>query len=550
MERAEWDGNPVPAPNPGEIMSSRKSRLFASLAAALVVAACSELPPAPLPPAPPPPPAPVASVTVSPGAPSILVGTVVQLSATTKDAQGNTLSSRAITWSSSAEAVATVNATGLVTGVSAGGPVTITATSEGQPGTTQVTVTAPLPVAAVTVSPGAQSIVATSTAQLSATTRDAQGNTLTGRVVSWSSSAEAVATVNATGLVTAVSAGGPVTITATSEGQIGTAQVTVTAPAPTLGFSISLSSAALSIVQGTSTPTTTVNITRYTHLGGVGLYLTGLPTGVTASFDPSSWPAANSSVLTLTVGAAAVPGVYNLYVNAYDPEQDGDVSAPLTLTVTAPPPAPGYTLSLSAPTLGIAQSAWGSSIVHLARTNFSGNVTLSVENLPTGVGADFQPENFPIPGSPPVIRLFVARNALPGTYTDLLVRGLAFGLSDRTAQLTLTITVAPFILTLSSSTLSIVQGAATPTTTVNVVRHDFAGPVTLYVSGDFDEDGALPPGVTVAFSTNPVTGDSSVLTVSVGAATVPGVYPLWVSGEASTGWFVEILTLTVTAASP
>ncbi len=531
-------------------MSSRKSRLFASLAAALVVAACSELPPAPLPPAPPPPPAPVASVTVSPGAPSILVGTVVQLSATTKDAQGNTLSSRAITWSSSAEAVATVNATGLVTGVSAGGPVTITATSEGQPGTTQVTVTAPLPVAAVTVSPGAQSIVATSTAQLSATTRDAQGNTLTGRVVSWSSSAEAVATVNATGLVTAVSAGGPVTITATSEGQIGTAQVTVTAPAPTLGFSISLSSAALSIVQGTSTPTTTVNITRYTHLGGVGLYLTGLPTGVTASFDPSSWPAANSSVLTLTVGAAAVPGVYNLYVNAYDPEQDGDVSAPLTLTVTAPPPAPGYTLSLSAPTLGIAQSAWGSSIVHLARTNFSGNVTLSVENLPTGVGADFQPENFPIPGSPPVIRLFVARNALPGTYTDLLVRGLAFGLSDRTAQLTLTITVAPFILTLSSSTLSIVQGAATPTTTVNVVRHDFAGPVTLYVSGDFDEDGALPPGVTVAFSTNPVTGDSSVLTVSVGAATVPGVYPLWVSGEASTGWFVEILTLTVTAASP
>jgi len=63
------------------------------------------------------------------------VGTAVQLSATTKDAQGNTLSSRAITWSSSAEAVATVNATGLVTGVSAGGPVTITATSEGQLGT-------------------------------------------------------------------------------------------------------------------------------------------------------------------------------------------------------------------------------------------------------------------------------------------------------------------------------------------------------------------------------------------------------------------------------
>ena len=130
-------------------MSFRKSSFFTGLSAALVVAACGELP-IDLPP-PPPPPVPVASVTVSPGASSIVAGTTAQLSATTKDAQGNTLSSRAITWSSSAEAVATVNATGLVTGVSAGGPVTITATSEGQPGTAQITVTAPEPAVATSL---------------------------------------------------------------------------------------------------------------------------------------------------------------------------------------------------------------------------------------------------------------------------------------------------------------------------------------------------------------------------------------------------------------
>jgi len=327
-----------------------------------------------------------------------------------------------------------------------------------------------------------------------------------------------------------------------------TLTVPVTIPVG-LGVSISLAPAALSIVQGASTPTTTVNITRVAHQGEVNLYVAGLPAGVTASFDPVAWPAESSTRLTLTVAATVVPGSYNLQVNAFDVESDVEVSARLTLTVTAPPPAPGYTLSLSDPALGMTQNAWGSSIVRLTRSNFTGNVALSVENLPAGVRAVFTPENSPIPGSPPVMHLFVARDVLPGTYTDLLVRGVAFGLSDRTAPLTLTITVAPFILTLSSSTLSIVQGAAA-STTVNVIRRTFAGPVTLYVSGDFDEDGALPPGVTGAFSTNPVTGDSSVLTVSVSAATVPGVYPLWVSGNGSTGWFDEMITLTVTARSP
>src|SRR5688572_29670102 len=150
----------------GDVMSFRKRDFFTGIGAALVVAACGELPI--VPPLPPPPPQPVASVTVSPDGSSIVAGTTAQLSATTKDAQGNTLSSRAIAWSSSAEAVATVSATGLVTGVSAGGPVTITATSEGQLGTAQAVVTAPplpgytiSPTPALSVSPGSSSPLST-----------------------------------------------------------------------------------------------------------------------------------------------------------------------------------------------------------------------------------------------------------------------------------------------------------------------------------------------------------------------------------------------------
>src|SRR5436190_178758 len=145
---------------------------------------------------------PVASVTVSPTSASIAVGATQQLSAVTKDSAGASLAGRVVTWASSNPAVATVNSSALVTGVAAGS-ATITATSEGKSGTSVITVTI-VPVASVTVSPASASLFVGGTRQLSAVTKDAAGNTLTGRVVTWSSSNTAVATVNRSGLVSGV----------------------------------------------------------------------------------------------------------------------------------------------------------------------------------------------------------------------------------------------------------------------------------------------------------------------------------------------------------
>jgi len=86
-------------------------------------------------------PAPVASVGVTLSAASLTVGQTSQATAVLKDATGNVLSGRAVTWSSSAPAVASVTAAGLVTGVGAG-TATISAASEGQTGAAAVTVTA------------------------------------------------------------------------------------------------------------------------------------------------------------------------------------------------------------------------------------------------------------------------------------------------------------------------------------------------------------------------------------------------------------------------
>lgn len=170
---------------------------------------------------------PVASVVVSPATASLAVGGTASLAAATKDASGNTLSGRTVTWATSNAAVATVSSTGVVTAVGAG-TATITATSEGKAGQATITV-APAPpaaVASVDVAPGAATVTIGQTVQLAATPRDADGNVLAGRTVTWSTSNAGIATVSSTGLVKAV-ASGAATITATVEGKSGTSTITV-----------------------------------------------------------------------------------------------------------------------------------------------------------------------------------------------------------------------------------------------------------------------------------------------------------------------------------
>ena len=252
-------------------------------------------------------PAPVASVTVAPPTPTVGVGGTVQLTATTKDASGNVLAGRVVTWESSNTAVGTVSPTGLVTGV-AQGQATITATSEGQSGTAALSV---IPVASVTVTPPTPTVIAGQTVQLTATTKDANGNVLAGRVVTWASSNTAVATVSPTGLVTGV-AEGQSTITATSEGQSGTAALTVIPPVA----SVTVAPAPATVVVGQTLQLTATTkdangnvltgrvVTWETSNTGVATVSpTGLVTGVTpgqATITARSETKSGTTLLTVT----------------------------------------------------------------------------------------------------------------------------------------------------------------------------------------------------------------------------------------------------------
>ena len=179
---------------------------------------------------------PIASVFVTPSSLSLAAGQSTQLTATTYDVNGDVVTGRNVSWSTSNAGVATVSEDGVVTTVAAGS-AEILANAQGRKSVVPVTVTASsnnsVPVASVSVTLNASSLAAGQSTQANATLRDAGGATLTGRSIVWTSSEPSVASVDGAGRVTAFKAGAA-TIAATSEGKSGNAPVAISAPSTTV----------------------------------------------------------------------------------------------------------------------------------------------------------------------------------------------------------------------------------------------------------------------------------------------------------------------------
>ena len=246
---------------------------------------------------------PVATVQLTLGSSALTVAQTTQGVAVLKDAQGNVLTGRTVTYSSSNTAAATVNTTGLVTAVSTGS-ATISATSGGVSGSANLTVTQGV-VATVTVGLPTSMSVGQSTAVV-VTLKDAQGNVLTGLPVSYTTSNASVASVSGSGTVTAV-ATGTASITASSGGKSGAAPVTVLPALP--AASALLPQAVPSVPSNLASLACTVNVPSGglqaalgAARGGSVLCLTGTHQGnftVPARTDPG-WVVIRS--------AGAIPG--------------------------------------------------------------------------------------------------------------------------------------------------------------------------------------------------------------------------------------------------
>jgi len=193
------------------------------------------------------------TIGVSPLTASIATGQTQQFIANGLFSDGSqTDISNSVTWASNATNFATVDQTGLSTGVSAGAATVSAASGAATPGTAALTVT-PAVLTEIDIAPDDQFIPVGGQLQMSLTGTYSDGSTqdITGNAV-WSSSDPTLATVDPnTGTVTGVanSNNNPVTITASYGGMTNTTTVYVTDAVPE---SIQLTPATASIATGTT----------------------------------------------------------------------------------------------------------------------------------------------------------------------------------------------------------------------------------------------------------------------------------------------------------
>jgi uncharacterized protein YjdB len=166
----------------------------------------------------------VSRITVSPPTANLPMRHQLTLQASLIPGSGGATSGASIFWSTEDSAIALVSSTGVVTAM-APGVVRIAASAGGVSGTATITVPVEQ-VASVTVVPDTLRLTPTGAARLLATAYDGSGNVVNGLAVTWGSSNTAVATVDQTGAVAAVSVGTS-TVSASIGGKIGSALVVV-----------------------------------------------------------------------------------------------------------------------------------------------------------------------------------------------------------------------------------------------------------------------------------------------------------------------------------
>lgn len=255
----------------------------------------------------------LSSIVISPASASMPVNTNQQFTATGNYNDGSSADLTAlVAWSSSSNATATIDATGLASSLAAGS-TTISASFGGISQSTTLTVTAPT-VVSIAVTPVGQTLgiginqlyVAT------ATYSDGSSSDLSSGVT-WSSSSTAVATVSSSGVVTTVGAG-QTTITATFDSLTDNSLLTVVAAHLT---SISITPAVQSIAAGTKQ--------QFTAVGSFDDGSTQLLTSLT-------WTSSSNSVAAVDpTGLAAGVGTGTATITA----TSGSVSGTASLTVTA-----------------------------------------------------------------------------------------------------------------------------------------------------------------------------------------------------------------------
>jgi GH35 family endo-1,4-beta-xylanase len=207
-------------------------------------------------------------------------------------------------------------------------------------------------------------------------------------------------------------------------------QVSATPTAP--NFTLTANPSSLTINLGAS-GTSAIAITRSGGFtGAVALSASGLPSGVTATFNPAS-ATGTSSVLTLTASGAATLGAATVTITG----TGGGLTRMTTISLTVnQSQTPDFSLTPNPTSLTVNRGASGTVAIAITRSGgFTSAVTLGASGLPSGVTASFSPAS--TTGTSSVLTLAASGAATVGPAT-VTVTGTGAGLT-RTTSISLTV---------------------------------------------------------------------------------------------------------------
>ena len=198
-------------------------------------------------------------------------------------------------------------------------------------------------------------------------------------------------------------------------------------------FTVSATPSTASVSQGSSTHYT-VNVGALNGFSGsVSLSVSGLPSGATASFNPTSIGGGASSTLTVTTATTTPTGSPTLTITG----TSGSLSHSITVTLTVTGSA-DFTVSATPSTASVSQGSSTPYTVNVGALNgFSGSVSLSVSGLPSGATASFNPTSIG-GGASSTLTVTTAATTPTGSPT-LTITGTSGSLSHSTT-VTLTVT--------------------------------------------------------------------------------------------------------------
>jgi hypothetical protein len=210
-------------------------------------------------------------------------------------------------------------------------------------------------------------------------------------------------------------------------------------PGTSPDFSVSTSPTSLTVTQGSSGASTISTSVSNGFNSSVALSISGLPSGVTASFTPASIaaPGSGSSTLNFTVSSTATTGTFNTTVTATGGGITHTTTIPLTVNAAT---APNFTISASPASLSVAAGGSGTSTISTTVSGgFNSAVSLSASGLPAGVTAAFSPTSIAAPGSGSSTLTFTAAGTAAAGTSTITVNASGGGVSHSTT-VSLTIT--------------------------------------------------------------------------------------------------------------